>query len=156
MLKLFYTAAIRSKIEYAAPLMAEMCDNNYYQLEKIQNQALRIITGGMRTTLIPALRMETGIMSLKGRIQQLAIKYILKISDEVNHPNQKIIQLHTSEAWKFIPWNYARPLVPAVANFISKLGINEDLIHIRLESPEINFKDVIINIDTYPVCKKED
>jgi len=104
-LKLFYTAAIRSKIEYAAPLMAEMCDNNYYQLEKIQNQALRIITGGMRTTPIPALRMETRIMSLKGRIQQPAIKYILKISDEVNHPNQKIIQLHTSKAWKFIPWN---------------------------------------------------
>ena len=136
--------------------MAEMCDNNYYQLEKVQNQALRIITGGMRTTPIPALRMETGIMSLKGRIQQLAIKYILKISDEVNHPNQKVIQLHTSEAWKFIPWNYAKPLVPAVANIISKLGINEDLIQIRLESPEINFKDVIINKDTYPVCKKED
>ena len=43
-----------------------------------------------------------------------------------------------------------------MANIISKLGINEDLKHIRLESPEINFKDVIINIDTYPVCKKED
>ena len=62
----------------------------------------------MKSTPIPALRMETGIMSIKSRVHHLALNYILKVMEIPNHPNQQLIEIskaytETTSNWENKP-----------------------------------------------------
>ena len=80
--------------------------------------------------------MRAGILTLKGRIKPLAIKYALKIVSELHHLNQEIIKQHNSENWRIIWRDYAKPSAPALANIAHNLGLNEAFLHMGQQTSE--------------------
>ena len=77
-------ALVRSRLTYGSPVFVSMCSTNYNKLEVVQNQGLRLATGCMKTTYIPALQAEANVIPLDIYIKQQAIKYYykLKIQDD--------------------------------------------------------------------------
>nr|KAG5709635.1 hypothetical protein BaRGS_001685 [Batillaria attramentaria] len=56
-----YTGAVRPHMEYAATAWSSAAKTNIENLAKVQNTAMRLITGGIKTTPIPAMEKLTGI-----------------------------------------------------------------------------------------------
>ncbi|GFS25220.1 hypothetical protein ElyMa_007021900 [Elysia marginata] len=66
-LKTVYTGYVRPVLEYGSSAWNTTAKSNQQKVEKIQNQSLTIITGGLKST--PILKMETitGLQSLEER-----------------------------------------------------------------------------------------
>jgi len=78
LLKLFYIAAIRSLIDYAAPALQFAAPSQLKKLEAIQNSALRIITGAPQWTSIANLLDITKLVNITDRIKQINANIVLK------------------------------------------------------------------------------
>ena len=63
-LRAFYLAYIRSKISYAMEIWSSCSKTQFQRLSKIQNAALRLMTGALKTTPIAALEIEADIPPL--------------------------------------------------------------------------------------------
>ena len=73
-LRTFYLAFIRSKIGYAAEIWSSCCKSQLERLCRIQNSALRLITGALKTTPVSALEVETDIPPLDLFIESMVLK----------------------------------------------------------------------------------
>lgn len=80
----FYKAYIRSIIDYGCHLYGSASNNTLSRLDILQNTALRISLGAMKSTPIQALHAEAMEPSLELRRSYLAEKFILKI--HINNP----------------------------------------------------------------------
>ncbi|XP_069992289.1 uncharacterized protein [Penaeus vannamei] len=78
-LRLFYTHAVRSLIDYSAPALLTLSPQDFVTLETIQNRAMRDILAAPRWTRLANLRMESFLPSLKCRIHQLTAGLVAKI-----------------------------------------------------------------------------
>jgi ribonuclease HI len=66
-LKNVYQQGIRPHLEYGSTAFSAASDTTLQRLDKVQNQALRIITGGMKSTPIQEMEKITGIQPLQER-----------------------------------------------------------------------------------------
>ena len=57
-LELMYTSLVRSKIDYASFLYSKAADCHLIKLDRIQYEAIRIITGNYKCTVIDNLEAE--------------------------------------------------------------------------------------------------
>lgn len=73
-----YKAYIRSVIDYGCSLYGNASPKHLHRLDVIQNKALRIAVGAMRSTPVNALQIEANEPPLSLRRQMLAVKYITK------------------------------------------------------------------------------
>ncbi|MEL6802231.1 MAG: reverse transcriptase domain-containing protein, partial [Bacteroidota bacterium] len=71
LLKKFYTATIRSLVDYAAPAFVNLKQTQKTYLEVAQNEAMRTILGAPMWTRICNLQMETGLPPLSARIESM-------------------------------------------------------------------------------------
>ena len=78
-LRTFYTSAIRPVLEYPFLALAGMAETRWAELETVQNEALRIMLGAPRWTLVTNMLLETGLQPLQHRIQTLAACFAAKI-----------------------------------------------------------------------------
>jgi hypothetical protein len=62
-----YKMYVRPTLEYGMEVFPAAIPNERKQLDTVQNQALRIITGGVKKTLITAMEIYTGIEPLNAR-----------------------------------------------------------------------------------------
>jgi hypothetical protein len=62
-----YKTYVRPTLEFAMELFPAAIPNETNQLDIVQNQALRIITGGVKTTPIIVMEIYTGIKPLNAR-----------------------------------------------------------------------------------------
>ena len=82
-----YNAFIKSKITYGCQVLLSASPTNLYELEKIQNAALRVATGAWNSTYIPSLQSEANIIPLELHLQAQSIKYYYKLKyQKQNHP----------------------------------------------------------------------
>jgi ribonuclease HI len=77
-LKIYYLTAIRSLIDYSAPVMNNLNASNYAILQKIQNSAMRIILGAPRWTSVFNMQCELDILPIKDRIIEINGNTIIK------------------------------------------------------------------------------
>ncbi|XP_069169366.1 uncharacterized protein [Procambarus clarkii] len=84
--KMMYFAYIRSLVDYAAPLLVLMPERKLGGLEKLQNEALRIILGCPRTTKILNMRKELNILSVVDRVTEINCQIGIKML-RLTHPN---------------------------------------------------------------------
>ncbi|KAK8399290.1 hypothetical protein O3P69_003421 [Scylla paramamosain] len=77
-LKLFYVHAIRSIVDYAAPLIASLAPNEMEHLEKLQNQALRIMLGAPGWTKIVNMRAEADLPQINHRVHAMNTSLLAK------------------------------------------------------------------------------
>ena len=73
-LRCFYLAYIRSKIGYAAEIWSSCCKSQMLRLCRIQNSALRLITGAVKTTPISAMEIEADVPPLDLFIESSILK----------------------------------------------------------------------------------
>ena len=70
-LRTFYVHAIRPLVDYSCPALINLTQGEQYQLEKVQNEAMRVIVQAPRWTHIGTLLAETGLTTLELRIDQM-------------------------------------------------------------------------------------
>ena len=59
-----YEGAVRPHLEYGAVAWSSASKSTLQSVDKVQNQALRLITGAMKTTPISAMEKVTGVQPL--------------------------------------------------------------------------------------------
>ena len=79
-----YMALIRSRIDYGCFLYDNSAISHTYKLEKLQNLALRIIGGFIKSTPIHVMESELSIPPLQIRRQYLSLKFCLKLQSRSN------------------------------------------------------------------------
>jgi len=115
----FYTATIRSKLDYASHLYAGAAGTHLDTLDVIQNQCLRIALGVRQTTPIISLTTEANIPPLKIRRLFLGIKYYLRISE---YPcNNPVTKLYNYDC----VINNNKPFLQRVRDDMRKLDMND-------------------------------
>ena len=70
-----YTALIRSKIDYGCQAYNSASKNQLKRVERIQNAALRIVTGAYKGTPALSLNVECNMPPLEFRRQEMQLKY---------------------------------------------------------------------------------
>ena len=81
-----YHGTVRPHLEYGSNSFWTAAQTHQNALEKTQNQALRIITGAMRSTPIQKMQEVTGIPPLKKRWEAKALTQFTKIKAMEGHP----------------------------------------------------------------------
>ncbi|KAG6461494.1 hypothetical protein O3G_MSEX012673 [Manduca sexta] len=92
-LRKLYIAIIRSRLDYASFLYDNSCKTNLAKLDRIQNQAMRVIGGFVRSTPIHVMESELCLCPLHVRRQYLSGKFWLKIKSMNNYSISKISTL---------------------------------------------------------------
>ena len=84
-LKQVYQSTVRPHLEYGASAWMTAAQTHQNALEKVQNQALRVITGSMRSTPIAKMEQVTGLPSLKTRWNCKATAQLIKVQALEDH-----------------------------------------------------------------------
>ena len=84
-LKTVYQGAVRPHLEYGSSSWMTAAKTHHQTLDKVQNQALRIITGSMKSTPITKMEDVTGLPPLARRREQKALSQAKKY-EYMNHP----------------------------------------------------------------------
>lgn len=104
-----YKGFIRSKMEYGALVLARLSNTSLQPLNIIQNSALRLATGALRSTPVNALEVDTNIPPLYLRFRFLSLKYLSKtLSLSDNFASKKCISEDLSalsDHWKQPPFS---------------------------------------------------
>ena len=66
-LRLLYTGLVRSRIDYSLPLLGSASDKTMFQLEVVQNSALRLMCGALGSTPASALEILADVEPLQIR-----------------------------------------------------------------------------------------
>lgn len=104
-LKILYNAIIRSVIDYGSFLLDPVNKKSFKKYDLVQSKALRIISGGMKSSPINALQVECVDSPLYLRRQFLANRFFFRSIQFLNHPLFPKLQLlhryvHTSRYWR--------------------------------------------------------
>jgi ribonuclease HI len=90
MLKI-YRSLIRSKLDYACPLLLLAAPSYLKELDTVHNKGIRTSLGAYRTSPVKSLYVLSGEPSLKDRRTMLAVRYITKIYSEWRNPVYDVI-----------------------------------------------------------------
>lgn len=92
-LKFIYVALVRSRLDYGCVVYRSAAKSVLDRLDIIQNQALRICLGAVRTSPICALQVEAGEMPLHLRRDQLLVHYWIYLKGhEESHPAKAVMK----------------------------------------------------------------
>ena len=88
-LKKLYIGRIRPVLEYGSAATSTAAKSNTGKQDRLQNQAMRMMTGAMKSTPINALETETGLNSLSERRDTKILTQAAKFKCLQNHPMRK-------------------------------------------------------------------
>ena len=84
-LKQVYQSTVRPHLEYGASAWMTAAQTHQHTLEKVQNQALRIMTGSMRSTPIVKMEQTAGLPPLKTQWKSKAMAQYTKVKALEDH-----------------------------------------------------------------------
>ena len=99
-LKQAYTGSVRPHLEYASTSWSTAARTNTAKLGKVQNAALRLITGGMKTTPITAMEGTARLHSLEERREEKILRQAEKMKRIPSHPLRDRLQELTKNRLK--------------------------------------------------------
>ena len=99
-LKTVYEGTVRPHLEYGAAAWNSASKTTLQSVDKVQNQALRLITGAMRTTPIAAMEEVTGIQPLRDRRSMKTLLQAEKFKCKLNHPMKAKVEGRTHNRLK--------------------------------------------------------
>lgn len=91
-LRRLYIAIVRSRLDYASFLYDNSCKTNLFKLDRIQNQALRVIGGYIKSTPIHVMESDLYLPPLSNRRRYLAAKFFLRSKSISNNTTINILQ----------------------------------------------------------------
>ena len=127
-LKMMYTALVRSKMDYACFLFSHAAKCHLDKLNKIQYEAVRIITGNYKCTVIDNLEAEVHLLPLALRRRQLALHYFGKAYRIKDHPGKTLY-----ENFHRHPFYDLRPHALPIAGRTKGLIVEKDIPIQKLE-----------------------
>ncbi|KAK7093030.1 hypothetical protein V1264_008689 [Littorina saxatilis] len=95
-LKSVYQGTVRPHLEYGSNSWMTAAKTHLQTLDKVQNQALRLITGAMKTTPIVKMEETSSIPPLAKRREQKAMLQANKFRCSENHPMKERLQTLSS------------------------------------------------------------
>jgi len=99
-LKTVYEGSVRHVLEYSSTAWSTTAKTNQQSLDKIQTQALRIITGAMKSTPITFMEQTTAIQPLQQRRQENILLQAEKYKCLPDHPMKKKVECSTKNRIK--------------------------------------------------------
>jgi ribonuclease HI len=149
-----YKTLVRPIIDYGAIAYDSASKTMQDVVERIQNRALRICTGCMKSTEVALLQNECGIMPLRFRRLEQQIKFAITIKSTINHPASNAV----SDNWTL---HYGKSALNRelfynkTKHFFSQ---NKAVIEcIKLSSmPPWHFKPVIVDLVVSDIISKQD
>lgn len=99
-LKTIYQGTVRPTMEYSSPAWSTTAKTNQQVLDKVQNQALRIITGAIKSTPITFMEKITGIQPLQKRRQTKVLLQADKFKALPDHPMKARLEGFTKNRLK--------------------------------------------------------
>ena len=91
-LRQLYLGYVRSAMDYALPLQSIASKAPTEALDRVQNQAIKLICGGMRSTPIAACEIEANIEPLDLRRNRAVLDGVERYRRfETNHPNRVLV-----------------------------------------------------------------
>jgi ribonuclease HI len=95
-LRQLYIGYVRAKMDYCLPLQTVSCKTATDAVDRVQNQALRLICGGMRSTPTAACQIDANVEPLDLRRNKSLLEAIERYRRaDQGHPNRKLV-----ENWK--------------------------------------------------------
>ena len=91
-----YKSLIRPILDYAAVILDGPGSRLIDSLECIQNTALRVATGALRTSPVKSLQVETNVAPLSVRRKELTLRYFLKVNDDRLHPCRQVMDVEAN------------------------------------------------------------
>ena len=125
-LLLLYKTFVRSKIDYGSEVYGSACTTLINKLEVIQNAALRIATGALRSTPVLSLRCETTMCPIKTRIEENTLKYYNKAHylPESNPIKSEVLNdLQRCNGLDWPPDTHKKPLILRAQDIRLKLNL---------------------------------
>ena len=99
-LRTVYHGTVRPHLEYGSSAWSTTAKINQQALDKVQNQALRLITGAMRSTPIAEMERLTGIQPLGQRRDDKNLMQAEKFKYLTNHPTKTRLESLTKNRLK--------------------------------------------------------
>ena len=94
-LRQLYLGYVRSTMDYSLALQSLSCKTTQLSVDRIQNNALRFISGAMRSTPTAACEVHTDVEPLNLRREAAVIETVERMKrQEKSHPNRKIVDGH--------------------------------------------------------------
>ena len=91
-LRSLYLGYVRSSLEYGAALMTTSSNANLKHLDRVQNSAVRLINGGMRSTPTTACEVHADITPLNLRREKATLELFEKSKRENrSNPNRRLV-----------------------------------------------------------------
>ena len=86
-----YKIYVEPTINYASAVWApNACKSSFDALQKIQNQALRIVTGSLKMSSIDHLHSEAATMPVEDHLEMLSTQFLVN-SLRVSHPSHAVV-----------------------------------------------------------------
>ena len=87
-----YLGYVRSVMDYAMPIQAVASKSTRESLDKVQNQSLRLVCGGMRSTPSAACEIDANVEPLGLRRERSVLECVERYKRmDVTHPNRKLV-----------------------------------------------------------------
>ena len=99
-LKKLYVGRVRPVLEYGIAAWGTTSESNFKKLNRVQNQAQRIMTGAMRSTPIQKMEEITGIGKVEGRRDSKAMTQAAKFERLETHPMHERMKKPTKKRLK--------------------------------------------------------
>ena len=99
-LKKTYVGYTRPAIEYGIAVWGTTAKSNFKEMARIQNQNLRIITGGTKSTPVKEMEAVTGLQSLEDRRDRKMLSQHAKFKCLSNHPMYKMTKTNPGSRLK--------------------------------------------------------
>ena len=89
---IMYKSLILSCIDYGCEVYGSACKTHKKKIDGVQSQCLRLCSGAIRATAIPALEVECGIMPLNLRRSSKQVECAVHYRYYDNHPTRKVFR----------------------------------------------------------------
>ncbi|XP_013183181.2 probable RNA-directed DNA polymerase from transposon BS [Amyelois transitella] len=159
-LRRLYIAIIRSRLDYGSFLYDTSVKSHLYKLDKVQNQAMRVIGGFIRTSPVHVMESELCLPPLSIRRRFLAIKFWFKsISLNKNSILEIIDELNCLCEWRY----WSRKRLPLLVDTYRKYKYNKLQSFDNLPMYNLEYwvtyydlsKNIIVSIDGFEKAKRQ-
>ena len=128
-----YKALIRPILEYAMGILDGPGTRIVESLECIQNSALRIATGALRTSPVRGLQVESHVFPLSLRRKELTLRYYLKVKGDASHPCHGALDLDTAN---HIYGDLSESYVRRISGFPLAYRIHQNISELQFLCPQ--------------------
>ena len=95
-----YRATTRAVLDYGNIVYASAAKSHRMKVQRVQNQALRIILGAFRTSPASSLHVEADEMNIKERQEKLTLQYIYNEHKRKAGETHTTVYIHTGHTYR--------------------------------------------------------